>query len=443
MDLPDHQQSATERELLAAYRAVRHFRHLLEGRQFTLFTDHKPLVDIMAKAGESWSALQARHLATVSEFTTDVRHIKGKTNVVADTLSRAPIDTVTIGIDYQEMATDQDGDPEARTMRMANTSLKLSDIPTGRNGRILLCDTTLKQPRPWVPEKWRRTVFNAVHGLAHPGVRATNRLISSRFVWTGMSKQIKEWVRCCQQCQTSKIQPHTKAPSERIPVPDARFEVVHIDLVGPLPQSQGKTHILTVVDRFLRWPEVFSSIQHRYRDSSEGIVEWLGSKVRCPQRDCIRQRTPVHISDLVNHGADAGGKSPYNDSLSPSSEWVSRKAASTTQSLADGKVEGRRLGGSASMGTARNQNEALKEDMAASPAELLYGTSLRLPGEFRERASDLSDVTPFLFNLRKAIGDLKTMPTSITQTRGGAKGAKGPHHLRLGFCQKSTVTENH
>ena len=31
------------RELLAAYLAVKHFKHLLEGRVFSLYTDHKPL----------------------------------------------------------------------------------------------------------------------------------------------------------------------------------------------------------------------------------------------------------------------------------------------------------------------------------------------------------------------------------------------------------------
>jgi hypothetical protein len=38
-------------------------------------------------------------------------------------------------------------------------------------------------------------------------------------------------------------------------VPDARFDVVHIDLVGPLPPSHGFTYLLTCVDRFTRWPE--------------------------------------------------------------------------------------------------------------------------------------------------------------------------------------------
>ena len=35
--------SAFNRELLAAYSCLRHFRFMLEGRDFTIFTDHKPL----------------------------------------------------------------------------------------------------------------------------------------------------------------------------------------------------------------------------------------------------------------------------------------------------------------------------------------------------------------------------------------------------------------
>ena len=84
--LADHLRSATDRELLAAYRAVCHFRHLLEGRKFTLFTDHKPLVGMMAKASDSWSAMQARHLAPISEYTTDIQHLDGKVNIMADAL---------------------------------------------------------------------------------------------------------------------------------------------------------------------------------------------------------------------------------------------------------------------------------------------------------------------------------------------------------------------
>ena len=39
--------------------------------------------------------------------------------------------------------------------------------------------------------------------------------------------------------------------------PDVRFDVVHIDLVGPLPSSHGYQYLSTCVDRFTRWPEAF------------------------------------------------------------------------------------------------------------------------------------------------------------------------------------------
>ncbi|MFN9906856.1 MAG: hypothetical protein ACK56F_12165, partial [bacterium] len=76
--------------MLAAYLTIRHFRFLLEGRQFTLLTDHKPLVASMSRVTPPQSARQQRHLAFVSEFTTDLRHTPGSENVVADALSRPP-----------------------------------------------------------------------------------------------------------------------------------------------------------------------------------------------------------------------------------------------------------------------------------------------------------------------------------------------------------------
>ena len=39
--------------------------------------------------------------------------------------------------------------------------------------------------------------------------------------------------------------------------PDARFDVVHVDIVGPLPPSQGYKYLLTCIDRFTHWPEAF------------------------------------------------------------------------------------------------------------------------------------------------------------------------------------------
>ena len=53
---------------------------------------------------------------------------------------------------------------------------------------------------------------------------------------------------------TPKVQRHTKAPPATFATPDARFDQVHIDIVGPLPSSHGFGYILTCIDRFTRWP---------------------------------------------------------------------------------------------------------------------------------------------------------------------------------------------
>jgi hypothetical protein len=82
--------STFDRELLAAFSEVRHFKFLLEGRQFRLLTDHKPLVTSLFCTTLLWSARQQRHLSFITEFTSDIRHTPGQGNVVADTLSRPP-----------------------------------------------------------------------------------------------------------------------------------------------------------------------------------------------------------------------------------------------------------------------------------------------------------------------------------------------------------------
>ena len=66
---------------------------MLEGREFTIFNDHKPLTHALFRTSPPWSACQQRHLAYLAEFTSSVVHIPGKENVVADALSCPKPDT--------------------------------------------------------------------------------------------------------------------------------------------------------------------------------------------------------------------------------------------------------------------------------------------------------------------------------------------------------------
>ena len=57
--------STIDRELLGIHSAILHFRYFLEGRDFTVYTDHKPIVAAIKKKTELKSGRQSRHLATI------------------------------------------------------------------------------------------------------------------------------------------------------------------------------------------------------------------------------------------------------------------------------------------------------------------------------------------------------------------------------------------
>ena len=119
----------------------------------------------------------------------------------------------------------------------------------------VVCDTATGTPCPFVPTPLRNLVFTALHSLSHQGIRASQRLLVSRFVWPGINKDVRKWTRQCLLCQRSKVHKHAVTPLPSFPIPKHRFTNLHIDLVGPLPPSGGCSYLLTIVDRFTRWPE--------------------------------------------------------------------------------------------------------------------------------------------------------------------------------------------
>jgi cleavage and polyadenylation specificity factor subunit 1 len=79
--------SSYDRELLAVYEAVKYFRHMLEARHFIIFTDHMHITYVFQQKQDKCSPRQFNHLDFIVQFTTDIRHISGRDNVVADALS--------------------------------------------------------------------------------------------------------------------------------------------------------------------------------------------------------------------------------------------------------------------------------------------------------------------------------------------------------------------
>ncbi|GFN79523.1 Pol polyprotein [Plakobranchus ocellatus] len=424
--------SAFDRELLASYSAVIHFRHFLEGRPFTLYTDHKPLTFALSSETDR-SPRQTRHLAFIAEFTTDIRHIKGKFNVVTDALSRITTtsnaaDTINLcpvsishpvevdWIDFAQLAKDQIQSGEMASYRTATTGLILKDIDIGPS--TLFCDTSLGVTRPVLPVSWTRPVFNKIHGLSHPGVRPTQKAIAQRFVWHGMKRDIRQWCKECPDCQASKIHRHTHSALTKRPQPSDRFRSLHVDLVGPLPESHGMTYLFTVIDRFTRWPEAVPLPDAQASTCATALLHHWVARFGVPEdihvtSDRGRQFTSALWTQLNSLlGINANTTTAYHPQANGMVERLHRQLkaslkARTTSSNWFDELPMVLLG----------IRSSWRVDPGCSPAELVYGSTLRIPGEFLQ-PHDARTVEPDLPFLRQLQQTMRSVQPPTPQFHG-------------------------
>ena len=292
LNTPQRNYSTFDRELLAVHSAIRHFRHMLEGTSYTICTDYKPLVTALSKPSDAWTSRQQRHLSTIAETCCTIEYLPGKQNAVADALSRVEISTIQLGVDYEELSAAQQSDPETDAAKSSITNLRWRTIKIGN--AQLLCDTSTGRPRPFVPKSFRRRIFDMIHSLSHPSIRATVQLVTDKFVWHSMKKDITLWTRTCINCQRSKTHRHTKSSLGSFPQPTRRFGHIHVDVVGPLPSSEGKRYLFTIIDRSSRWPEAVPMEEASTMSCATALLNAWVSRFGLPEHI-----TSDHIRHLV------------------------------------------------------------------------------------------------------------------------------------------------
>lgn len=148
---------------------------MLEARRFTIFTDRKRLVFAFRQKPEKSTSRQFRHLDFIGQFSTDIRHVTDKDNVVADALSR--VEKVVLLLDYAALAQSQKDDEELKEyLTNQKTNLQLEKVNIPETGAAVYCDTATTTPRPFLTRPFCQAAFQSVHNLAHPGIKATGRL---------------------------------------------------------------------------------------------------------------------------------------------------------------------------------------------------------------------------------------------------------------------------
>ena len=352
--------------------------------------------------------------------------------MVADTLSCAPVmdgptlspvlDVLNItsmssiaaikGLDFDEITSEQQDDVGTRAIRNdPTTGLRLVDVPRG--DLTLLCDKSTGKLRPFIPATCRQRVYEVVHGLAHPGVKAMKKLVTDKFVWPKMGVEVTRWARACAHCQALKIHRHIKAPLVTFPPVQRRFEHIHVDVIGPLPPSLGYTHLLTIVDRFTRWPEAFpvseTSTLTIARTLLQGWIARFGTSAIITS-----DRGSQFVSELWKQFATSLGVE-----LRPTTSYHPQANGLVERLHRDLKASLRaRLDSAGDKWTDQlpwvllGLRTTFKEDLHASSAELVFGEALSVPGDFVGSSTDTSDPSLLLGRLREEVQQMRPVPTS-------------------------------
>ena len=286
-------------------------------------------------------------------------------------------------VDYGSIAANQRSCPTV-AQALASSSLQVRLLSL--NGVELQCDTSDGRLRPIIPEADRHKVFKAVHDVSHPGIRATTRLISSRFVWCGLASQVRGWCLDCTACQVAKVTRQPVAPVQSIPVPEKRFSHIHVDLVGPLPTSaSGHTHLLTIVDRSTRWVEAIPVSSTTATSVAGQLVDCWISRFGVPSTitsDRGRQFTSQVWADLCSSlNILHRQTTAYHPQSNGMVERVHRRLKEALKARQAGSRWLEHL-----PWVLFGLRTAPREDTGVSSAELVYGSQLALPGQLPETA---------------------------------------------------------
>ena len=413
--------STFEKELFACYASLKHFRYFLEAKDFTLLTDHRPIVSKFYGSTRAASPRQERFFDFISQMTNKIKHVEGSNNV-ADLFSR-PIEPEINsilprpnGIDYLEMAHQQRLDAPLQQLVIDNTtSLILKHVPLGETGVTLLCDDSQGRLRPVVPSSMRHFVFRHFHSLAHPGVRPGTNIIRQLVVWPGMRADISKWTKECQQCARSKVTRHNVAPLSFVsPPPRGRFNHVYVDLTGPLCTSQGYNYIMVVVDRFSRFFQAIPLVGITAEECIDAFIRHWVALFGCPEHifcDRGSQFTSSGWSEMCNYlGCQIHHSTAYHPQAQGTVERLNRTLKTSLKCQENPSEWFNQLPWAVL--ALRNLP---KEDLGfASPSEIVLGQPVRLPGEFFENTpintNQSTNINIFANNFAKYISNIPFSP---------------------------------
>ncbi|KAK7895754.1 hypothetical protein WMY93_021079 [Mugilogobius chulae] len=356
----ERKYSTTEKEALACVWAVERWRTYVWGHRFTLRTDHQALTTLLNTKGMNRAGMRiARWSARLMCFQYDIEYRPGTQNVLADCLSRVPLETTSLtepepdlfveiaeisplfsALPLADFGAESEDCPELKLLREVSRSKwpkTKKSLPTELQPYFLMrhelaVDSPLvfRGTRLVVPKSLRERIVHVAHE-GHQGIVRTKQRLRELYWWPNMDSLVYNVLSSCTVCQKcDKTAKATPAPLQPVEFPEGPFQHVAVDIVGPFERGpQDCRFAITLVDYFSKWPEVaftsnattatvltfLSSVFSREGNPCAITTDNGPQFTSCDFADFLKERGIKHIKTSVYHPQANGCVERFNRML--------------------------------------------------------------------------------------------------------------------------------
>jgi hypothetical protein len=265
-------------ELAAVVHALKIWRHYIIGKRCDVYSDHKSLKYIFTQP--DLNLMQQKWLELIKDYDLGINHHPGKTNVVANALSkRSHVNMLATRESLPKFCEEFE---KLNLGRVSNTKVIVmevdstleQDIQKGQfeGAKIQEIKEQIKEEKAlgfsvneqgtlwykkhlYVPKikEIRELILREAHDSTysiHPGSTKMYHDLKSRYWWYRMKRAIAEYVALCDNCQRVKAEHQRPAGLlQPFEIPKWKWEEISMDFIVGLPKTQsGYDSIWDIVD---------------------------------------------------------------------------------------------------------------------------------------------------------------------------------------------------